>query len=149
MEHGGRRSSSGLLSRATAPHSLCLTAALSRLFEGTLVHQLVHTMRTSDRSSLQQDVIQQFVTQDTAPSSKGSPQQHGPLDDLTSNLQQLFLHQDRETATEEKSAVQAQQDLSLCHMLSVRTRYKTKGRKNQSSNPELVRKEEHRGWNLL
>lgn len=117
----------------------------------------------SDRSSAKQyqtmlSVIHQFHTQQTSMSSETqnkatAPQQQKqrqPLDDLTAILQQLFFQdEDEETATELKSAVRAEKDLHLDHMLSVRTRYRAKERNNRCKNPEMARKEECRGLDLL
>uniref|UniRef100_A0A7N6BI14 Asteroid homolog 1 n=1 Tax=Anabas testudineus TaxID=64144 RepID=A0A7N6BI14_ANATE len=102
------------------------------------IHKL-HTQQTSMFSETQSKV--------RAPQQQ---QQRQPLDDLTAGLQQLFLQDnDEETATEVKSAVSAQKDLDLDRMLSVKTRYRTKERNNRCKNPEVARKEECRGWDLL
>ncbi|KAF3692447.1 Protein asteroid -like protein 1 [Channa argus] len=136
---------------------------IARLYEGTLVHRLVHMMRTggklkfrvkSDLSSLKLyqttlSIIHQFHAQETSTSTETGPQRQ-PLDDLTANLQQLFFQcDDEETVTEVKSAARAQEDLHLDQMLSVRTRYRIKERNNRCNNPEICRKEERRGWDIL
>ncbi|XP_022617307.1 protein asteroid homolog 1-like isoform X2 [Seriola dumerili] len=142
---------------------------VSRLYQGVLVHELVHRMRTtgkvkaflkSDRSSVRQyrtmlTVVHQFHAQRVSTPSEShneaaAPRQRRPLDDLTANLQQLFLqYDDEEAATEINSAVRAQQELHLDELVSVKTRYRTKERNNRSHNLELARKEESRGWDLL
>uniref|UniRef100_A0A7N6F9Q8 Asteroid homolog 1 n=1 Tax=Anabas testudineus TaxID=64144 RepID=A0A7N6F9Q8_ANATE len=145
---------------------------IARLYKGTLVHQLVHMMKKgvklksflkSNRSSVKQyqrmlAFIHKLHTQQTSMFSETQSkvrapqqqQQRQPLDDLTAGLQQLFLQDnDEETATEVKSAVSAQKDLDLDRMLSVKTRYRTKERNNRCKNPEVARKEECRGWDLL
>ncbi|XP_054482787.1 protein asteroid homolog 1-like [Anoplopoma fimbria] len=157
---------------------------ISRLYEGSLVHQLVHRMRSggklrpfvkNDRSSLKlyqtfQAVVHQFHTQEASASSEtqktalassetqktalassetqktASDQQQPPLDDLTVNLQQLFLlNEDAEAGC----SVRVQEDLRLGALVSVRTRYRAKERNNRCKNPELARKEECRGRDLL
>ncbi|KAM7382830.1 hypothetical protein PAMP_002536 [Pampus punctatissimus] len=144
---------------------------LSQMFEGTRVHHLVHTMRSEKklRNLLKNDssniklyttilsIIRQMkgqvVEATTSQTQKKptSPQQRLPLDDLTANLQLLFIiHNDEETVSEVSSTVRAEQDLHLNDAVSVRTRYKVKERNNRCSNPELTRKEEGRGcWDLL
>ncbi|XP_023265364.1 protein asteroid homolog 1-like isoform X1 [Seriola lalandi dorsalis] len=142
---------------------------VSRLYQGVLVHELVHRMRTtgrlkvflkSDRSSVRQyrtmvTVVHQFLAQRVSTPSEShnevaAPRQRRPLDDLTVNLQQLFLqYDDEEAATEINSAVRVQQELHLDKLVSVKTRYRTKERNNRSHNLELARKEESRGWDLL
>uniref|UniRef100_A0A8C3A8A8 Asteroid homolog 1 n=1 Tax=Cyclopterus lumpus TaxID=8103 RepID=A0A8C3A8A8_CYCLU len=138
---------------------------ISRLYEGTLVHQLVHQMRSEGKlrpfgkNSLSvklyqsfQAVVQQFHTQKATASSETqkTAQQPRPVDDLTPSLQRLFLlNKDEEAATEASCSVRVQEDLGLGNLMSVRTRYRTKERNNRCRNPELARKEECRGWDLL
>lgn len=144
---------------------------LARLYEGTLVHQLVHSMRTGklrtflkrERSSVKLyqtmlSIIHQLKAQEAAKKTSQtakkptSPrqQQRLPLDDLTANLQQLFImHDDEEALAEVSSAVKAELELQFDDVLSVRTRYKAKERNNRSNIPELARKEECRGCDRL
>eukprot|EP00064_Thunnus_orientalis_P021363 superscaffoldBa00006427_g21524 len=143
---------------------------MARLYEGTLVHQLVHTMRSgrklrnflkNDRSSAKLyrtmlSVIHQFKAQVAVPVTSQtqkkptSPRQRLPLDDLTTNLQQLFImYDDEETENEVISAVRAAQDLQFVDKVSVKTRHKAKERNNSCKNPELARKTECRGWDIL
>lgn len=131
-----------------------------------MVHHLVHIMRTGgrlkaslkgDRSSVKKyqvmlGFIHQFQAQQMSETQKNvtAPQQRQPLDDLTVNLQQLFLgDEDEETVTEVQSVLTAHRDLALDHMLSVRTRYRTKERNNRCNKPEIARKQECRGWDLF
>nr|XP_020472995.1 protein asteroid homolog 1-like isoform X1 [Monopterus albus]XP_020472996.1 protein asteroid homolog 1-like isoform X2 [Monopterus albus]XP_020472997.1 protein asteroid homolog 1-like isoform X3 [Monopterus albus] len=141
---------------------------IARLYEGTFVHQLVHVMKTggrlgsllkSDRSSVKRYqtmvfIVHQFYTQETSKSSEtqktATAPQRQPLDDLTADLQQMFtLHEDEEFVTEANSAVTALEDLSLHDLVSVRTRYKTKERNNRCKIPEMSRKEECRGLDII
>ncbi|KAL3056219.1 hypothetical protein OYC64_018832 [Pagothenia borchgrevinki] len=132
---------------------------LSRLFEGTLVHQLVHRMRYGGkkRPFLKEDpcsvmlfeAIQAVVHQIPPQESHrtGEDRQRQPLDDLTSTLQQLFpLEEEEEEAS---SSGWVQENLRLNELPSVKTRFRVKHRKNRSKNPELARKEERRGRDLL
>ncbi|XP_029360811.1 single-strand DNA endonuclease ASTE1 isoform X2 [Echeneis naucrates] len=140
---------------------------LAGLYEGPVVHELVHRMKTTGRlkailksDSSSQRQYRTLLTavhriQSQRMSKKKDPgadpkslRRQRPLDDLTVNLQQLFLHDD-EAAAEVKSAITAQEDLLLVEHLSVPTRYRTKDRVNRSKNPELVRKQEARGWHIL
>ncbi|XP_031157305.1 protein asteroid homolog 1-like isoform X1 [Sander lucioperca] len=150
---------------------------IARLFQGTLIHQLVHRMRSGakvkpfpkkERSSARlyhtmQTVVHQFHTEEASAALEGHQQasavavvaaapRRQPLDELTTNLQQLFLlygDGDEEAATEACSTVKGQEDLYLSELVSVKTRYRAKERNNRCRNPELARKEECRGWDLL
>ncbi|KAK5607347.1 hypothetical protein CRENBAI_026395 [Crenichthys baileyi] len=144
--------------------------AWKRLYQGTLVHQLVHRIRTggrlktflkSDRPSVELyrtmlSMVLRFHAQQLLVPSKNHQkvtihqQQKQSLKDLSNNLQQLFLlHQDEETEKEAQAAIKAQEELQLEEELLVRTRYRTKERSNTCKKPELARKEECRGWDLL
>ncbi|KAK5861654.1 hypothetical protein PBY51_017113 [Eleginops maclovinus] len=135
---------------------------LSRLFEGTLVHQLVHRMRSGGKKKpilkLDPCSVKLYHTFQAVVHQHPPQQTHGmgedtlrrqPLDDLTSTLQQLYSLQEEEEEEEARSSVWVQEDLSLSDLLSVKTRFSTKLRKNRSKNPELARKEERRGKDLL
>ncbi|KAK9514487.1 hypothetical protein VZT92_027951 [Zoarces viviparus] len=131
---------------------------ISRLYEGTVVHQLVHRMRSegqlwqfvgNDHSSENlfqtiQAVVHRFHTQETSETQKKA----SLLDDLTPDLQQLFLLDEDEEA-EASSSDRVQEDLRLNDMVSVTTRYRNKERNNRCKNPELARKKECRGLDHL
>ncbi|XP_030248945.1 protein asteroid homolog 1-like isoform X2 [Sparus aurata] len=140
---------------------------IAKLYEGMLVHNLVHQMRTRKmkwlkynpssvkqykamlsvvHQSLRQEVSKPSVTQTTPTSPR---QQH--QGDLTASLQQLFLQyeDDEETATEAYSVVRALQDQELDDLLSVRTRYRARERINSGKNPDLVLKKERRGVDIM
>ncbi|KAM4568101.1 single-strand DNA endonuclease ASTE1-like [Fundulus diaphanus] len=142
---------------------------IARLYQGTLVHQLVHRMRTGGRlkTLLKSDgpskklyrtmlsMVLQSQAQRVLVASenlqKAPTHQQQDLKDLSTNLQQLFLqHQDEETENEVQTAMAAQEELGLQeeHLL-VRTRYRTKERSSRCSKPELARKKECRGRDLL
>lgn len=138
---------------------------LSRLFQGMLVHQLVHEMRTggnitallkSNKSSEQQyqtmlSVVCRFQKSllDLEKQQKATPwpkQHHQPLSGPMVNLQQLSLrHEDEETEKERHIDIQIEKELQPEELVSVRTRYRTKERSNRCNKPELARKEECRG----
>lgn len=132
-----------------------------RLYQGTLLHQLVHVMRSGQKikSVLKRDgssekryrtllsAMHRVVSSSATRKEAAAPQ---PLDDLTLDLKQLFFqHQDEETDAEVRSSVRAQKDMDLDLLLSVRTRYRTRERNNRSRHPALARKEECRGWDLF
>ncbi|XP_034729839.1 protein asteroid homolog 1-like [Etheostoma cragini] len=151
---------------------------IARLFQGTLIHQLVHRMRSGEKTKLfrkkerscarlyqtMMTLVHQVHTQ-KAPAALERHQRAAaaspapwrrPLDDLTPNLTlnltQLFLlygDDDEEAVTEACSSVKVQEDLHLTELVSVKTRYRAKERNNRCRNPELARKEECRGWDLL
>lgn len=104
-----------------------------------VVHQ-VHTQKASTPSETQKAAAV------VAPRG-----QRKPMDDLTASLQQLFLlyEDDEEAAKEASSVVRVQEDLHLDDPVWVRTRYRAKERNNRSNNPELARKEECRGLDLI
>ncbi|XP_035991507.1 protein asteroid homolog 1-like [Fundulus heteroclitus] len=133
---------------------------IARLYQGTLVHQLVHRMRTGGRlktllksdgpskklyrtmlSMVQSQAQRVLVASENLQKAPTHQQQDlKDLKDLSTNLQ----HQDEETENEVQTAMAAQEE----HLL-VRTRYRTKERSSRCSKPELARKEECRGWDLL
>ncbi|KAM4568164.1 single-strand DNA endonuclease ASTE1-like [Fundulus diaphanus] len=148
---------------------------VARLYQGTLVHQLVHRMRTGGRLKtllksdgpskklyrtmlsmvLQSQAQRVLVASENLQKAPTHQQQNlkdlKDLKDLSTNLQQLFLqHQDEETENEVQTAMAAQEELRLQeeHLL-VRTRYRTKERSSRCSKPELARKKECRGRDLL
>uniref|UniRef100_A0A3Q3AHK3 Protein asteroid homolog 1-like n=1 Tax=Kryptolebias marmoratus TaxID=37003 RepID=A0A3Q3AHK3_KRYMA len=126
---------------------------IARLFEGTLVHQLVHNMRTggkpktlmkSDRTSKEQyrtmlSILHQVQAQQAGVGSENrekastrKQEQQEPLKEPPLNLQQLFLlHHHEETDPEAHIDVQTLEELQLEEQLSVRTRFKTKDRSNR------------------
>ncbi|XP_059194898.1 protein asteroid homolog 1-like [Centropristis striata] len=147
---------------------------VSRLYEGTLVHQLdrrmrlrrktrlfpIYDRRSLYRYNLMQNIVHQLHSREaSAPSEEqgatAAVQQKqeqeqwlAPLDDETFSLQQLF-QLDEEAETEARSVVRAQEEVQLDELLSLKTRFTAKERKNHCRNPELARKEERRGWDLL
>ncbi|KAL3063506.1 hypothetical protein OYC64_003136 [Pagothenia borchgrevinki] len=134
---------------------------LSRLFEGTLVHQLVHRMRYGGEkrpflkenpcSVMLFEAIQAMVHQIPPQESHrtGEDRQRQPLDDLTSTRQQLFPLEEEEEEEKASSSRWVQENLRLSELPSVKTRFTVKHRKNRSKNPELARKVERRGRDLL
>ncbi|XP_039974584.1 protein asteroid homolog 1 [Xiphias gladius] len=135
---------------------------IARLYEGTLIHHLVHRMRAggrlraflkSDRSALSQyrtmlSVVHQIQCRgpSTPSETRRKATQRQPLDDVTANLQQLFLQDEDE---ETSDSARAQEDLHLDDLVSVRTRYRTKERYNRCSDPQLARKADCRGRDIL
>ncbi|XP_062255029.1 protein asteroid homolog 1-like [Platichthys flesus] len=146
---------------------------IARLYEGTLVHRLVHRMRTIGglRDFLKKDLYQSMlsVVQRSQEALRKTEERRTalrwkPLD----NLQQLSVQYEDQQA-EMKSFIRAQDDPSLDylspddpsldhlspddpsldHVLMLKTRFKTKERNNRCKNPELNRKEESRGGGLL
>ncbi|XP_075934614.1 single-strand DNA endonuclease ASTE1 [Anarhichas minor] len=126
---------------------------ISRLYEGTVIHQLVHRMQSGGKlwtfESVKlfqtfQAVVHRFHTRETSETQKKA----SLLDDLNPDLQQLFLLNEDEEA-EASCSVRVQEDLRLSDLVSVRTRYRTNERNNRCKNPELARKKECRGWDLL
>lgn len=142
---------------------------VSRLYEGTLVHHLVHQMRARKMRSLIKfnhtcanvyknllAVIHQLRSKE-APKppeaeKKARAQRQQPVDDLSAHLKQLFLLYDDEDKGEAEpevnSAIKVQEELRLNDLLSVRTRYRTKERANRSQNLDLVTKQGRRGVDL-
>uniref|UniRef100_UPI0037E70BE6 single-strand DNA endonuclease ASTE1 n=1 Tax=Semicossyphus pulcher TaxID=241346 RepID=UPI0037E70BE6 len=133
---------------------------IARCYEGTVVHRLVHMMRTdqklkkflrSDRSSVREynsmlAIVQRFNSSEVS-ALTGSPQrQRRPLEDLTATLKQLFLLYDED---EVSSAVKAHVDLNLDDLLSVRTRHRSKERSSRCDILVMARKQDCRGGDIL
>ncbi|XP_060936821.1 protein asteroid homolog 1 [Limanda limanda] len=146
---------------------------IARLYEGTLVHRLVHRMRTSGglRDFLNRDLYQSMlsVVQRSQEAWRKTKETRTALwRQPPDNLQQLSV-QDEDRQAERRSYIRPQDypsldflspdDLSpddrsldnlyLDYVLMVKTRYKTKERNNRCKNLELTRKEESRGRGLL
>ncbi|XP_034029590.1 protein asteroid homolog 1-like isoform X2 [Thalassophryne amazonica] len=140
---------------------------IARLYKGTLVHWMVHRMSPGKKlkpylkynlSSMKMykvllGVVNRFQNQKALISSKTKktvkPPRVRPVDDLSTGLQRLFLHDKDDGETESGAGGVGSADEDLDHMVSVKTRYRAKDRKDRSNNPELVRKKECRGWNLV
>ncbi|XP_027868550.1 single-strand DNA endonuclease ASTE1 [Xiphophorus couchianus] len=135
---------------------------VSRLYQGPLVHQLVHRMRSggklktllrSDRPSQELYRSLLSVVQRVRAASqnrrKAATRRRRNPEEPSADLRRLFLR-DEETESEAQVAVAAQEELRPQEeLLQVRTRYRTKERRNRSKNPDLARKEECRGRDLL
>lgn len=144
----------------------------SRLYQGTLVHELVHRMRTGRRrlklflnsspASKKQYLhllanMLQFCSSSgdkrIAPPLRQAPppKQAPPEDDLTADLEQLFLQYENEEEVETalRSSQRVEVELTSLDLVKVKTRYTTKGRSDRSLNPELTCKKECRSWDLL
>uniref|UniRef100_A0A3P9CKC2 Protein asteroid homolog 1 n=1 Tax=Maylandia zebra TaxID=106582 RepID=A0A3P9CKC2_9CICH len=135
---------------------------VARFYQGTLVHQLVHMRRTGsrlkrvlkpDQASVQQyrDMLSAIHRLRPRPRqgsefSESEQAERRALNDHT-NLRLFQLDYDEET--EARSLARAQEDLRLDDRLLLRTRYKTKERRNRCNKVELSRKEEGRGMDLL
>ncbi|XP_030605389.1 protein asteroid homolog 1-like isoform X2 [Archocentrus centrarchus] len=132
------------------------------LYQGMLVHQLVHMMRTGRRLKrfLKTDqatvkryrdmlfIVHQLRSRKVSKFSAGeqiAKAQRQPLNDHT-NLQ---LYEDEDVATAIRSLARVQEELQLDDQLMVKTRYRTKERRNRCNKVELTRKEERRGIALL
>ncbi|XP_034465837.1 protein asteroid homolog 1 [Hippoglossus hippoglossus] len=113
---------------------------IARWYEGTLVHRLVHRMRTIGdlRDILKGDLSNVRLyksmlsvvhrSQKALRKTQKTALWRQPLD----NLQQLSVqYEDQEAATEMKSFIRAQDDLSLDDVVMVKTRYKTRERNNR------------------
>lgn len=65
------------------------------------------------------------------------------MDDPEANLQWLFEDD------EDRSVVEALEDVDLHDLVSLKTRYRTKERSSRCDNPDLTRKQDRRGHDLL
>lgn len=142
-----------------------LSVFLSRLYEGTLVHQLVHmitgpggklkslpkTDRTSEDlyhtllSTVQQVQAQQVVSEDRLQASTRRQKQRRPLKEVTANLRPPDPDSDSEAHVD----MQTLEELHLEEQLAVRTRFKTKDRSNRCNKPQLSRKNKCRGGSVF
>uniref|UniRef100_A0A668RY36 Asteroid domain-containing protein n=1 Tax=Oreochromis aureus TaxID=47969 RepID=A0A668RY36_OREAU len=135
---------------------------VARFYQGTLVHQLVHMRRTgsrlkhvlkTDQASVQQycdmlSAVRRLRPRQASEFSESEQAERRALNDQT-NLQPFQLDYDEETETEVCSSARAQEELRLDDRLLLKTRYKTKERRNRCNKVELSRKEERRGTDLL
>lgn len=133
---------------------------ICRFYQGTLVHQLVHMRRTGsrlkrvlkpDQASVQQyrdvlSAVRRLRPRQGYEFSESEQPERRALKDQT-NLMPFQLDYDEET--EARSSARAQEELRLDDRLLLKTRYKTKERRNRCNNVELSRKEEGRGVDLL
>lgn len=125
-----------------------------------LVHQLVHMRRTGsrlkrvlkpDQASVQQyrdvlSAVRLLRPRQGSEFSESEQAERWALNDQT-NLGPFQLDYDEET--EARSSARAQEELRLDDRLLLKTRYKTKERRNRCNKVELSRKEEGRGMDLL
>ncbi|XP_030604856.1 protein asteroid homolog 1-like isoform X2 [Archocentrus centrarchus] len=135
------------------------------LYQGMLIHQLVHVMRTgrrlkcflkTDQATVKRyhemlSVIHQLQSRKVSKFSEGeriAKAQRQPLIDHT-NLQLFQLYEDEDVATEIRSSAWVEEELQLDDQLMVKTRYIAKERRNRCNKVELTRKEERRGIALL
>ncbi|XP_070822884.1 single-strand DNA endonuclease ASTE1 [Chaetodon trifascialis] len=140
---------------------------IAQLYEGTLVHHLVHLMKTggklkpflkSGRSGVARyqsmlAAIRLLHTKDAPSPAENHMRAPSPrrgrrwqsVDDPEANLQWLFLCEDNEVG----SVVKALEDLDLHELVSVKTRYRAKERSDRCNNPDLARKQDRRGQDLL
>ncbi|XP_061573774.1 protein asteroid homolog 1-like [Cololabis saira] len=129
---------------------------IARLYQGTTLHQLVDKMSTrgrlrgflkSDRTSVDQYHRMLSAVQFYAHRAPACCWQESVL---PPELEKLFLQDgDEEAETEVQSVIKVEDELRLVDRLSVRTRYRTKERRNRCNKLELARKEERRGMDLL
>ncbi|XP_063343686.1 protein asteroid homolog 1 isoform X2 [Pelmatolapia mariae] len=133
---------------------------VARFYQGTLVHQLVHMRRTgsrlkrilkTDQASVQQyrdvlSAVRRLRPRQASEFSESEQTERRALNDQT-NLRPFQLDYDEET--EARSSARAQEELRLDDRLQLKTRYKTKERRNRCNKVELSRKEERRGTDLL
>lgn len=126
----------------------------SRLYQGTLLHQLVHRaelrnhLLNGDASTMKQYQDMLSVVLPVHPQEASTEtQQPGrqPLNTLSSNMQLLLLQEEEE----EMKEARVLEELQLDDQVSMKTRYRTKKKKNRCNPPELTRKEERRSGNLL
>ncbi|XP_071764245.2 single-strand DNA endonuclease ASTE1-like [Centroberyx gerrardi] len=140
------------------------------LYQGPLVHQLVHTLRKRTKPELLLpkkstsmklyrallSAVPRRRPQETTASSAvrkrvKPPRQPQPPEDLTASLQRLFLLDEDEEEDKEElaaralSAAIAEEDPGW-DLVTVRTRFRAKDRGHRPKNPELASKKEHREW---
>ncbi|KAM9309449.1 single-strand DNA endonuclease ASTE1 isoform 2-T2 [Pholidichthys leucotaenia] len=137
---------------------------VARLYQGTLVHHLVHGMRMGQKLRLKTNQVQKKVYLDMLSvvlqfhSSEASqpsqtqidkPRSRSPQDKLTANLKRLFLlSEDEDTDDELNHVTTVEEELQLDEELVVRTRFRTKDRRNRCNRLELARKQECRGRDI-
>ncbi|XP_047454497.1 protein asteroid homolog 1 [Mugil cephalus] len=123
---------------------------MARLYQGTLVHQLFHNRRLAEgllegdrpREKTYRDMLSTVLRvhhQEVSTESRDTSQpRRRPLGELMSNIQQ----EDEDTVKEELEELEEE-------VVSVKTRYRTKERRQRRIQPELTRKKERRHRDLL
>ncbi|XP_030013698.1 protein asteroid homolog 1-like isoform X1 [Sphaeramia orbicularis] len=137
---------------------------ISRVYEGTVAHHLVHMMRSGNINiflkhscfsvKLYQsllDVTCRFHTQEvevplnTELAATACSLHQGS--NLLTRVHMLSLqYEDDQTETEERSSIRAETETILYDSVMVKTRHKTKDRISQYKKPQLVCKRERRAW---
>ncbi|KAM6995246.1 single-strand DNA endonuclease ASTE1-like [Tautogolabrus adspersus] len=129
---------------------------IARCYEGTLVHRLVHMLRTEQKlkTFLESEpwvmreyhsmlnIVQRLHFEEASPRARVKQWELEPIKDLTTTLKDLFHPYEED---EVSSAFQVHEDLCLDDMLSVRTRYRSKERSSRCDNLIMARKQECRG----
>ena len=82
----------------------------------------------------------------TQPDPGANRKAGGPEAQLRASIEPLHLNTQDEEEEEELEGAEGLDQGSDRPRVSVRTRYRTKDRKDLSSNPELGRKQEREGW---
>lgn len=129
-----------------------------RVYQGMLVHHLVLVRRTgrrlkrflkTDEATVKQyrlvlSVVHQLRTRrPRLPEGERRAQRRQP-----GNALQL-LYEDEDALTESCSLTRVEEELQLDDQLMVKTRFRTKERRNRCNKVELTRKEERRGVAVL
>ncbi|XP_074539198.1 single-strand DNA endonuclease ASTE1 [Halichoeres trimaculatus] len=132
-----------------------LEPTVARCYEGSLVHRLVHMMRTDQKlktflksaPSTMTEYHSMLAVTRQFQSTLPRPARHKPdVRDLKVTLKELFdLYEEEEVG----SAVRAHEDLCLDDLLSVKTRYRAKERSSRCDSLMLTRKQECRSWDML
>ncbi|XP_038137126.1 protein asteroid homolog 1-like [Cyprinodon tularosa] len=132
---------------------------VARLYQGKLVHQLLHSMRSGgkpktflkgDGSSekLYCSMLSMVLQHQGQKGQGAATRQQQSLKDLSTNVQLLSLQDDETEKEVQAAAAAAQRELDE-QQLQLRPRHRTKERSNRCKNPELARKKDCRGWDLL
>ncbi|CAL8248800.1 unnamed protein product [Lota lota] len=120
------------------------------LYQGRLVHQLQKQLQESEPEEILQDVefmslYRSLLEAVIQPDPKANRRSGEPEAQLTASMDHLHLNPLDEEEEELGGAKGLDQGLDRPRV-SVKTRYRTKDRKDQSRNPELGRKQEKGGW---
>ncbi|CAL8248622.1 unnamed protein product [Lota lota] len=120
------------------------------LYQGRLVHQLQKQLQESEPEEILQDVefmslYRSLLEAVIQPDPKANRRSGEPEARLTASMDHLHLNPLDEEEEELGGAKGLDQGLDRPRV-SVKTRYRTKDRKDQSRNPELGRKQEKGGW---
>ncbi|XP_059909157.1 protein asteroid homolog 1-like isoform X3 [Gadus macrocephalus] len=121
------------------------------LYQGRLVHRRQKQLQEREPEVIVQDdqfrrLYRRLLGAVTQPDPGANRRTGGPEAQLRASMEHLHLNTQDEEEEEELGGAGGLDQGSDRPRMTVRTRYRTKDRKDRSRNPELWRKQEREGW---